>query len=134
MNRTFRGVLLSSMALLLAAIPALAHHTIAAEFDTRDTVTLTGVFTHIDWINPHIYFFIDVKSDDGKMINWAMETYPTGFFHRAGITRDLFKLGDTVTVTLYKPKDGTRSLGYLKEMTLPSGRKIEFDNGRPPSR
>jgi hypothetical protein len=63
-----------------------------------------------------------------------MESYPTGFFHRAGITRDLFKIGDTVTVVLYRPKDGTRTLGYLKEMTLPSGRKIEFDNGRPPSR
>lgn len=50
-------VLLGSFALLLMALPALAHHTIAAEFDTRETVTLTGVFTKIDWINPHIYFY-----------------------------------------------------------------------------
>ncbi len=134
MNRTFQRVLLGGFALLLTTIPALAHHTIAAEFDTRDTVTLTGVFTKIDWINPHIYFYIDVKDDTGAVTKWAMESYPTGFFHRAGITRDLFKIGDTVTVVLYRPKDGTRYLGYLKQMTLPDGRKIEFDNGRPPSR
>ena len=134
MKRASQRVMLGSFAFLLTAIPALAHHTIAAEFDTRDTVTLTGVFTKIDWINPHIYFYIDAKDNGGKVAKWAMESYPTGFFHRAGITRDLFKLGDTVTVTLYRPKDGTRNLGYLKEMILPGGRKIEFDNGRPPSR
>jgi hypothetical protein len=134
MKRTFQGLLLGSLALLLTPISALAHHTIAAEFDTRDTVTLTGVLTKIDWINPHIYFFLDAKDDSGSVVKWAMESYPTGFFHRAGITRDLFKIGDTVTVVLYRPKDGTRTLGYLKEMTLPGGRKIEFDNGRPPSR
>ena len=134
MKLIFQGVLLGSFALLWATIPALAHHTIAAEFDTRDTVTLTGTFTKIDWINPHIYFYIDAKDDGGAVTKWSMESYPTGFFHRAGITRDLFKIGDTVTVTLYPPKDGTRNLGYLKEMILPGGRKIEFDNGRPPSR
>jgi Family of unknown function (DUF6152) len=134
MKRTLQGVLAGGFGLLLAAIPALAHHTIAAEFDTRDTVALTGPFTKIEWINPHIYFYIDAKDDSGKVTTWAMESYPTGFFHRAGITRDLFKIGDTVKVVLYRPKDGTRNLGYLKEMTLPDGRKIEFDNGRPPSR
>jgi hypothetical protein len=134
MKHTFPRVLAGSFGLLLTAIPALAHHTIAAEFDTRDTVTRTGVFTKIEWINPHIYFYIDAKDDSGSVTTWAMESYPTGFFHRAGITRDLFKIGDTVTVVLYRPKDGTRNLGYLKELTLPGGRKIEFDNGRPPSR
>ena len=134
MKPTFHRALLGSFALLLAAIPALAHHTIAAEFDTRDTVTVTGQFTKIDWINPHIYFYIDVKDNSGTVQKWTMESYPTGFFHRAGITRDLFKIGDTVTVVLYRAKDGTQNYGYLKEMTLPSGRKIEFDNGRPPSR
>jgi hypothetical protein len=134
MRRTLYGVLVGSFALLVAATPAVAHHTIAAEFDTRETVTLTGVFTKIDWINPHIYFYLDAKDDGGNVTKWAMESYPTGFFHRAGITRDLFKVGDTVTAVLYRPKDGTKNLGYLKEMVLPSGRKIEFDNGRPPSR
>jgi hypothetical protein len=134
MKRLVLEGLVGAFALVLAAIPTLAHHTIAAEFDTRETVTLTGVFTKIDWINPHIYFYLDVKGDDGNVTKWAMESYPTGFFHRAGITRDLFQVGDTVTVVLYRPKDGSRNLGYLKEMILPSGRKIAFDNGRPPSR
>jgi hypothetical protein len=134
MKRAFQMFVVSGFALLLTPISALAHHSIAAEFDTRDTVTLTGVLAKIDWINPHIYFFLDAKEESGNVVKWSMESYPTGFFHRAGITRDLFKIGDTVTVVLYRPKDGTRTLGYLKEMTLPGGRKIEFDNGRPPSR
>ena len=132
MKHTFESGLLG-LAMLAMAIPALAHHTIAAEFDTRSTIALTGEFTQIDWINPHIYFFINTKDESGKVTKWAMESYPTGFFHRAGITRDLFKIGDTVSVVLYRPKDGSSNLGYLKEMTLPSGRKIQFDNGRPPS-
>jgi hypothetical protein len=94
MRHTFHGLLRASFALLLTAIPVLAHHTIAAEFDTRETVTLSGVFTKIDWINPHIYFYLDAKDDSGTVTKWAMESYPTGFFHRAGITRDLFKVGD----------------------------------------
>ena len=134
MTHSFRVALFGGLGLVFAALPALAHHTIAAEFDTRQTVTLTGVFTKIEWINPHIYFHLDAKDESGNVTRWAMESYPTGFFHRAGITRDLFKVGDTVKVTLYRPKDGTKNLGYLKEMVLPSGRKIEFDNGRPPSR
>src|ERR1700682_5016999 len=108
MKHTFRGVLLGGFALLLAAIPALAHHSIAAEFDTRDTVTLKGVLTSIEWINPHIYFYLDAKDDSGTVTKWSMESYPTGFFHRAGITRDTFTIGDTSTVGLYRPKDGTR--------------------------
>jgi hypothetical protein len=134
MRHTFREILLAGLALVLVAVPVFAHHTIAAEFDTRDTVTLQGVFTKIDWINPHIYFYMDVKDDGGAVRKWSLETYPTGFFHRAGITRDLFKLGDPVTVVCYRAKDGTQAFGYLKEMTLSSGRKIAFDNGRPPSR
>lgn len=134
MRKVLYGALLSGFSLLLTAIPTLAHHTIAAEFDTRDTVTLKGTLTNIEWINPHIYFYLDAKDDSGAVTKWSMESYPTGFFHRAGITRDLFKIGDNITVVLYRPKDGTKTLGYLKEMTLPSGRKIEFDNGRPPSR
>jgi hypothetical protein len=134
MRYRFERILLAGAVLLLTAIPALAHHTIAAEFDTRDTVTLQGAFTKIDWINPHIYFYMDVKDDSGTVRKWSLESYPTGFFHRAGITRDLFKLGDPVTVVCYRAKDGTQAFGYLKEMTLSSGRKIEFDNGRPPSR
>jgi len=86
MKDSFHGILLASLGLLLTAIPVLAHHTIAAEFDTRDTVTLQGVFTKIDWINPHIYFHMDVKDDSGNVRKWSLETYPTGFFHRAGIT------------------------------------------------
>ena len=129
MKHAFRWALLTGFAFLLAAIPALAHHSFAAEFDSQKTVTVQGVFTKIDWINPHIYFYVEAK--DGT--EWAMEAKPTGYFHRAGVPRDTFKIGDPITAVLYRAKDGTKNFGYLKEMTFPSGRKIEFDNGRAPS-
>jgi hypothetical protein len=98
------------------------------------SVTLTGPVTDYLFTNPHVQIRFDAKDESGNVTRWAMESYPTGFFHRAGITRDLFKVGDTVTAVLYRPKDGSKNLGYLKQMILPDRRKIEFDNGRPPSR
>ena len=129
--------LLTGIALLVAAIPVLAHHSVQTEFKINQPVTLTGVVTKIDWINPHSYFYLDVKDANGDVTKWSAESYPTGFFHRAGITRGMFNVGDTLTVVLFLAKDGTK-MGWMHELTLPSGRKIIFDNnderdGKAPS-
>jgi hypothetical protein len=75
-------------------------------------------------VNPHVYFYVDVKDENGKVANWAVECHPTGFLHRAGITRDTFNEGDTVTVDGWRAKDGTKTLIFMKAITLPDGRKI----------
>ena len=128
MQSTFHRVLLVCVAMLSMAIPALAHHSVQAEFTFHET-TITGVLTKVEWINPHTYFYLDVKDDQGNVTQWSGESYPTGFFHRAGMTRDLFKVGDTVTMVLFLAKDPTEPrFGWMHEVTLPSGRTITFDN------
>jgi hypothetical protein len=130
MKGSFRLVLLASFA-LLATLPVLAHHSFQAEFDAAKPVTLKGTLSKIDWINPHIYFYLDVKDDDGKVTNWTLESIPTGFMHRAGLTRSDFNIGDAVTVLAYRAKDGTRAFGWVQEFTFPNGRKVAFGATRP---
>jgi hypothetical protein len=108
--------------LILVAVPALAHHSFAAEYESKDPVTLTGVITKVEWTNPHIYFYIDVKDVSGSVINWAVEGYPPNTLKRTGFTRDDLKLGDTVTVTAYRAKDSSSRVAG-REITLPNGGK-----------
>src|SRR5438132_7448134 len=88
-----------ALALLLAALPAWAHHSFGAEYDGTKPVTLTGVVTSIQWTNPHFYFFVDVKDKNGQVANWKFEGYPPNVLNRIGWKKDeSMRPGDTVTV------------------------------------
>jgi Family of unknown function (DUF6152) len=130
MKHSFRFGLLAIFA-LLTTLPVLAHHSFQAEFDAAKPVTLKGTLSKIDWINPHIYFYLDVKDDDGKVTTWTLESIPTGFMHRAGLTRSDFNIGDAATVLAYRAKDGTRAFAWLQEFTFANGRKVAFGANRP---
>ena len=115
-------LLIASVGLVLAALPVLAHHSFAAEYDSKDKVTLTGVITKVEWTNPHMYFYVDVKDAGGNVEDWAIEGYPPNTLKRTGFSRDVLKIGDTVTVTAYKAKDSSaRAAG--REVTFPDGSK-----------
>ncbi len=116
------GLLVACVGLILSALPALAHHSFAAEYDSKSLVTLTGVITKVEWTNPHIYFYIDVKDASGNVANWAVEGYPPNTLKRTGFTRDDLKVGDTVTITAYRAKDSTSRLAG-REVTFPDGSK-----------
>lgn len=107
--------------LIITAVPVLAHHSFAAEYESKE-ITLTGVITKVEWTNPHIYFYIDVKDASGNMANWAVEGYPPNTLKRTGFTRDDLKIGDTVTVTAYRAKDSANRVAG-REVTFPSGTK-----------
>ena len=79
----------AAMAALIGALPLPAHHSFAAEFDASKTVTLRGVVSKVDWINPHIFIYVDVKDDSGKTTTWALQSLPPLFFRGSGLTKDL---------------------------------------------
>ena len=108
--------------LMLSALPVLAHHSFAAEYDAKTLVTISGVITKVEWTNPHIYFYIDAKDASGTVVNWAVEGYPPNTLKRTGFTRDDLKIGAMVTVTAYKAKDSSSRLAG-REVTFPDGSK-----------
>src|SRR5262245_17731848 len=90
-----------------AAVPASGHHSFAAEYDSTKPVKLTGNVTRVDWQNPHVYFYIDVKNaDTGRVENWAFEMGAPSVIARQGWTKTTMKVGDVVIVEGTRAKDG----------------------------
>jgi hypothetical protein len=118
-----RSAVLLLDGLLLAAIPALAHHSFAAEFDGTKPVKVTGVVTRVEWTNPHIWFYLDVKDDAGKVANWGFSGAPPAVLMRRGITKDSMKIGDTIHVEGFRAKDGSTN-GSGGIVTFADGRKV----------
>ena len=112
-----------STGLGLLAIPLLAHHSFQAEFDAAKAVTLSGVVTKLEWTNPHAHFYIDVKGAGGKVDNWNLELASPNVLRRLGWSREIFRVGDTVTVFCAQAKDGS-NLASARTVTLPDGRKM----------
>lgn len=102
---------------------AWAHHSFAAEFDGSKSIRLRGMLTKIEWTNPHSYFYIDVKDDQGKVVNWGCEAGAPGALSRRGFKRGDIKLGDTIVVDGYQAKDGSHFMD-ARRVTLPDGRIV----------
>ncbi len=117
-----RWLMVAVLGLMIAVVPLLAHHSFAAEYDSKQLITLTGTISKVEWTNPHIYFYIDVKDAQGKVTNWSLEGYPPNTLKRTGFARDNLKIGDTITVTGYKSRDGSNTLAG-REVTFPDGTK-----------
>lgn len=134
--RATLGVLVAGLGLLVSAVPALAHHSFAAEFDNTKPVTLKGQVTKIDWMNPHIWIYIDVKDESGKVTTWQCEGGPPNTLTRNGWTKNALKSGDQVTIEGFKAKDATNTCDS-RSVTLPDGRRVFAgtpDDGGPNAR
>jgi len=106
---------------LLVPIALLAHHAYSAEFDTTKPVKLSGVLTKVEWSNPHIWIYLDVKDEKGNVTNWGFSASPPGMLQRRGITKSSLKLGETLTIAGHRAKDGSNNA---------SGNVVTFADGR----
>lgn len=108
---------------LLASVRLWAHHSFAAEFDANKRVTLKGVVTSVDWRNPHIYVYLNVKDDHGTMTQWACELGPPNVLMRQGWSRNTVKEGDEVTIDGAVAKDASNRCN-TRSVTLADGRTV----------
>ena len=116
-----------------AALPVLAHHSFAAEFDASKPVTLHGTITKLEWINPHSWLHVDVKNDDGTTTEWMIEAATPNTLLRRGFTRDTVKAGTEITVIGYQAKSGAHRANG-RDLILADGSRLfmgSADTGAP---
>ena len=127
-------------ALLCSSLPLFAHHSFAAEYDSKKTITVHGIVQKVAWVNPHAYVWVDVKDENGKVVTYAFESLSPNALARGGWTRNSLKAGDEVTVDGYLAKDGKPLAdgsihANSKLITLADGRKVfagsSADNAEP---
>ena len=121
MTRTLLAVFILGFGLLVITAPTLAHHSEAAEYDTTKPVKVTGTIKKVEWQNPHVWFYVDVKEADGKITTWGFSGAPPGSLMRRGITKEALKIGAVVNVEGSRARDGSNNA---------SGRNVTFADGK----
>ena len=127
---TTKFVLAVVGAALVAALPLAAHHAFAAEFDVNQPVKVRGTITKIEWVNPHAWLYLDVKGDDGKVVNWHFELGPPNALVRLGWKKDSIPAGLEVTISGFRAKSG-EPVGNGRSIILPDGKEL-FSGGSGP--
>ena len=109
------------LVLLAFAAPVSGHHSEAAEYDGSNLVKVTGVLKQVEWQNPHVWFYVDVKDEKGITTTWGFSGAPPGSLMRRGITKEALKIGAVVNVEGSRARDGSNNA---------SGRSVTFEDGR----
>jgi len=118
-----RPLVFTAALALVAPASLVAHHSFSAEFDAGKPTKWSGTVTKVEWLNPHTHFYVDVKDDAGKVINWSFELASPNQLVRRGWTRNSLKVGDTVTVDGFPAKDGY-PLASARTVMMSDGRKV----------
>ena len=117
------GAAMLATGMLTLPAQAMAHHSFAAEFDADSPIELTGIVTSVKWSNPHTFFYIDVENENGDWENWALELGSPNGLMRRGWTRNSLKIGDTVSVTGSRARDGSLK-GNARAVVLAGGQQL----------
>ena len=118
MTRTLLALLLAFSLALTGSV--LAHHAETAEYDATQPVKVTGTISKVEWTNPHVWFYVDVKDDTGKVTTWGFSNAPPGALMRRGITKAALKIGAVVNVEGARARDGSNNA---------SGRRVTYADG-----
>jgi hypothetical protein len=127
--RSLKCLGLATMVALLSSLPSVAHHAVSAEFNSEKVLTLKGVVSKVDWVNPHIFVYLDVKDDSGKVTTWRLQSLPPLFFKGSGLTKERLLDGTETTVNVYPAKDGTDAFGFLLKLSYPDGHFYNLGGG-----
>jgi hypothetical protein len=131
--KTRLTILTFGMALLSVALPLLAHHSFAAEYDSSKPVSVKGKATKMDWVNPHSHLYFDVTTPEGKNEQWTAETPPPNGLYRAGWRQSMIKGGEEITVNGYLAKDGA-NLMWAQSVDFSDGRRITLNSSPEPQK
>ena len=112
------------IAIVLAFAPrTAAHHSFAAEYDSTKPVDVTGTLTRVEWTNPHIWFYLEVKDEKGTVTTWAFSAAPPGVLMRRGIPKEVLKIGSVIHVQGFRARDGSNNASG-GTVTFPDGRRV----------
>src|SRR5687767_7010649 len=126
---------LVAIVMFASSIDALAHHSFAAVYDAEKPMTVKGKVTKVEWMNPHIHFFVDVAEPNGTIRNWTIEGATPNQLYRRGWKRDSLKVGQVVTVEGFRSRTPTHFALNGRNVTLDNGTKLfSGSNDGAPSR
>ena len=121
----------AALALLMIGAPARAHHSANAEFDTQKEFTITGTLTKLENVNPHSWWYVDVKGPDGQVQHWSIEAGGPTQLLRRGLRKDDFPAGIEVTITGYRSRDGSFTANG-QSVKLKDGRNFFMGSAQTP--
>ncbi len=117
------AVVVLSVGLLVSGVRLVAHHSFSAEYDANKPITLKGAVTKLEWTNPHVWIYVDVKDESGKVTGWECELGSPNLLMRSGWTSKSLKVGDQITVEAFLAKDGSK-MANVQLVTMSDGRQV----------